>query len=336
MSKDEIEYEDHIKELVKKTSIPLSDIFQIVEGSPFELQLRNSFKFYFEELKRNIGFDLEPSFVFITSYKDINAFAKSENGVNVIGINIGTISRLYEIFINNPDLIGTLKSRFLKFPANDVMFETSMHFTFYHELGHLVQKASLLVNRLTENVGDKFSLRRHVYEFDADEFSSILIAGHVAQFSLTHLGKNLIQKDLEDILIAISTSILFYLLSFNSSQNELYYEECTHPHPMIRLVNIEFVVISHCLSTLRTHGVDINIDPEKIVIETMKLAELINDDIFDENRLGSMRSAIKLNMKEINDYIEFLGDQKRGDKEMSTEKWNIYAKEILSSKNMES
>src|SRR5687768_6783827 len=107
MSNDEIEilYENHTKELVEKTTIPNSDVFPMIDDSPLKNQLLSSFKFYYEELKENIGHDLEPSYVFITSYFDINAFADTKNNINVIGINIGTIKHLHEIFISNEDLI---------------------------------------------------------------------------------------------------------------------------------------------------------------------------------------------------------------------------------------
>ncbi|MFT6921791.1 MAG: hypothetical protein ACJA1C_000788 [Crocinitomicaceae bacterium] len=336
MTNEEIEklYNDHTKELLNKTPIPENDIFPFIEGSPLDYEIKKAFKFYYSEIKKNIGCDLEPSYIFIGSDRTINAFAAKYKEVNIIGINVGTIRHLYDIFRINENLKSTLQSRFLKFPASDLMFETAMNYTFYHELGHLIQKASFSGNKLTEDVGNYFSLRSHVSEFDADEFSSILIAGHVAQFSIKNLGDKFSQIDLEDVLITVSTAILFYLLSFPSSQSEIYYDEYTHPHPTVRIANIMFVVITHCLSTLKTYGVNTDIDPDKIVYETMQIAELINDNFFDNSRLATMRNSIKDNVTEIEDYIAFLKDQKKGDKSMATFKWNLYAKSILDSKNI--
>ena len=333
MTSDQIEllYKQHVAELLNATSITKDDIFELFNGVPLESELKRLFSFYYKELKENIEIDLEPSFIFIKSDNAVNAFAMFDKRVNVIGINVGTFHHLHSIFKKNKVLNDKLKIRFPKFPANDIMYETAMHFTFYHELGHLIQKSSFLQKKLAENVQGQFSLKRHILEIDADEFSAVIIATHITQFSIEKLGDKILQNDIEDVLISICTSILFYLLSFSSSKKEMYYEECSHPHPLIRMININFVIINHYQSSLLTYGVDLNIDSEKIIIETMNLAEEINDEFFPNDRLIIMKNTIFNNRDDIFDYWDYLKDQKLGDKEMATYKWNTYAKSKLKS-----
>ena len=335
-SEDNIEflYRKHIEELIRTTSVSSENVFAYIDGSPLEIVLKRAFQFYYEELKNNIGHDLEPSFVFFHSDNSINAFAKREGKANIIGINIGTIGHLHQIFELNENLQLVLENRFTKFPASKMMFETAMHFTFYHELGHLIQRSTFLKKELTEDTRDNFSLKRHILEIDADEFSAILIASHIAQFSTENLGGKLNQNDLEDLLTITSTSILFYLLSFSSSKHEIYYKEYSHPHPTIRIINIMFVMISHFLSTRLDYGVKSDINPNKIVVETIVLAERINDNYFDKVRLSKMRNMVKDNMNNIDDYMKFLKAQKADDVSMATYKWNIYAKSVVDSKNL--
>jgi hypothetical protein len=334
MSIEEVEglYERHIEELIRHTVITKSEIFRFTEGSPLDFELKRVFQFYYNALKKNIDHNLEPSFVFISNDRRLNAFASRDaNGNNLIGINIGLIGHLFNFFKENDDLKSRLK-RFIRFSAHELMFETAMHFTFYHELGHLIQKSSFLKNSLSESSKPTFSLKRHIIEFDADEFASILIAGHLASFTIDNLGQTLVSSDLEDLLVVVCTSILFYLLSFNSAKLELYYEEYSHPHPTIRIINIIYVVINHYTSTLKTYGVNAEIERDKTVLDTMKLGEQISNELNMKNQLQLMRESIRINIDEIDEYLTFLQTQKRGDRTMSIFKWNQYAAAELKSK----
>jgi hypothetical protein len=329
MMSKEIEklYLDHTKQLVERSSIKIDEIFPFIEGSPLDYELKKGFLFYYKELKENIGHNLEPSYVFIVNDRKFNAFAKKEkNGSNIIGINVGIVRHLYDLFGANDDLKSSLKDKFSKFPATDLMFDTAMHFTFYHELGHLIQNSSVLENSLSGDEKVEFSLKKHILEYDADQFASIVIGGHIATFTIDNLGEKVSSTDIEDVLITVCTSILFYLLSSPSSKHELYFEECGHPHPTIRIVNIVFTIIHHHLSTLKNYGVSAEIDPDKIVADTIKLAESLNLELIQQDRLSSMRTSIAANVHEISDYMEFLRFQKSGDRSMSTYKWNQFAK----------
>jgi hypothetical protein len=332
MTGDEIEnlYLEHTSSLVEKSTINANEIFQLLKDSPLDHELKAKFLFYYKELKENIHHDLEPCFVFFVNDRRINAFAKKEkNGTNIIGINVGIFGHLHDVFKNDQDLQTILKNRFPKIPAIDLMFETSAHFTFYHELGHLIQWSSQHTNRFSEECKQEFSLKRHLLEYDADQFASIVIAGHIASFTIDNLGNKVSQNDMESILTSVCTAILFYLLSFPCSRKELYFEEYSHPHPTIRIINIVFDVLNHYLTTLKSYEVYTEINPDNIVLETIKLAKDIYVDPESQTKFNDMQKSIADNQVEINEYLDYLRQLKEGDSSMSTYKWNKFAETSL-------
>ena len=79
-------------------------------------------------------------------------------------------------------------------------------------MAHLIQKSDLLANMLSESSdsGNHFSIRTHLLELDADQFSALCIGAHTLQYIKKMFNPELTKGTLEKTLIVICSSALFY------------------------------------------------------------------------------------------------------------------------------
>ena len=207
-----------------------------------------------------------------------------------------------------------------------------MHFTFYHELGHLIQKSDLFIHKLYEKISDEheYSLKKHVLEFDADEFSAISMAAHISQYATVTFGNELTENDFETLLVIMCSSIFFYLVSFGTFKENIYYEEGSHPHPILRITKITFIIIKHSQSTLNQNGIQMNLNTTELTNKIMDFSFAISNKIItsEHNMVSLFHEHMKKEVKGISDHLVYINEMMHGDKNLAIYKWNMNVKSI--------
>lgn len=185
------------------------------------------------------------------------------------------------------------------------MYQLTMHFTFYHELAHLIQNSEYLETYIYETPVEfkSFDLTKHRLELDADNFSGISIATQSQQYAIKQFGGDLDSKKMEALLVIFSSTLLIYLLSCTTTIEKLYYYENSHPHPIVRILNIILNII-HLLQHSPVLGKrDISLNHKVIFEETIKTAHIIQTEVTGTIKIENFEEIVKPEMPGIMKYL---------------------------------
>lgn len=329
-------YKKIIAEITSKTSIPKEDIFDY-EYSPLKDEFNKIFEFYNQALKGNTYYGIEPSLLFFKNDPSINAAAAYMDGFYIIYFNMGTIGGLINRFKEKSDLLidcGTDTyiefEKLLDVPVNEFMYQNAIHFTFYHEMAHLVQKSELLEETLYEFVvsDNNFSSKKHLLELDADQFSSLCIGAHTLQYIKKIFGTNLTSDQLEKTLILTCSSTLFYILAFRANKLEIYYKESSHPHPIIRISCIVFHIVGYVRQSLKSEGYNIEVDIKDVINKCLDFSNNIALRKFNENLIEDFIDTAGREAINISGYLREMRELEQQDRTLASYKWNVMAKRL--------
>ncbi|MBK8490440.1 MAG: hypothetical protein IPL49_05905 [Saprospirales bacterium] len=330
------QYKKKKEELVANLTINPDLVFEY-DNSPYADEFDDIFSFYLEDLEYNSKYGIEPSIVFFNTNLSINAWATKYNGYYVISFNMGLIVGLIQMFKEKPGLLDEKENKeFVDFeklldnPIYILMYQNAVHFTFYHEMAHLVQNSDLLENRILEHLDNSegYSERRHLLELDADEFSSISIGAHVLQYAENMFGDKVTKRQFENLLIIACGSSFLYLLSFRSNQREIYYEKFSHPHPVVRVMWIIFSIAGYCSRSLEAKGINLGLDPKEIINRTFDFCGQISKHFFDYDPMSTFMDDLANDAMGIMAYLTKFQQLKENDKTLAVFKWNQIAIEI--------
>lgn len=321
---------EYVNEIVSETEFKIEEIFDY-SNSPYLDNFSKVYEFYRKTLASNSErFSLNKSYILYLDNRSVNAKACSSEKYNIICINSGLIIFLIQNILEKKEIDEILKLdyqnvyNFLDNPINILMYQVSLHFTFYHELGHLVQKSEILKSYIYERPIESkhFNLKRHKLELDADNFSSFSIGTHIHQYAFKIFGENLNSNQFESVLEIFCSSILLYFLSFESYKDEIYYEESTHPHPIIRILNVIITITNYCKNSpkLKEKGIEINRD--KIYDLTIQNTIKIENQINGTSKARYFNQILIDNKTEIFAYYEKLLVYESTDFIRATDKWN--------------
>ncbi|MHA8061047.1 hypothetical protein PQG22_07200 [Aquirufa beregesia] len=218
----------------------------------FELPNEDKYNAYYHFCRENLNIQtsknyLEHSIFLFTESFEINAQASlTKEGVFVIKINKGLIQNSIKKYFENQKI-----NQFVKIDYSDIVekidnqinilaFQLILQFTYYHELAHLFQlskkKSDLKLQE--RNIDDKkFNIINHKLEINADTYSTIAIASHILQYIEEIFGSEVEIRIVNDIIKILGAFLLEYLVSF-SSVTPVYLKCCSHPHPVLRMLNI--------------------------------------------------------------------------------------------------
>jgi len=329
-----------IEDIINNTSINLNDIFDY-EFSPLKDEFNFNFKFYLEALHRHANYGISPSLLFYTNDFSSNAAAGCENGHYIIQIHLGLMQHLIERFKAKTDLlIGTENDEFIDFERlinvsiNELMYQSALHFTFYHEMAHLIQNSELLSAKLyeyREGVGE-YSDLRHLLELDADKFNSLCLGAHILGFLDTNFGETLTKEQLEKTLILICSSALFYMLSFQTNKLDIYYKENTHPHPIIRVTCIIFNIVEYIRQSLSRKGYSFEITTNEVAVKCIDFSNKLSIHKFESNLIEDYRNILVREIRNITEYIKEFRIYEESDKSLASYKWNLKIQNVSSVK----
>jgi hypothetical protein len=325
------EYKKMIEDIINNTSISLTDIFDY-ETSPLKDEFNFNFKFYLEALQRHVDYGINPSLLFYTNNFSQNAAAGKENGYYIIQIHLGLMKHLIERFREKSDLlVGTENDEYIEFESSinvtvhELMYQSALHFTFYHEMAHLIQKSELLTTKLYEHTESviEYSDLKHLLELDADKFSSLCIGAHILGFLDTNFGSTLTKEQLEKTLILICSSALFYILSFQTNKVDIYYKENTHPHPIIRVTCIIFNIVEYIRQSLSRKGYSFVINTNEVAVKCIDFSNKLSIHKFESNLIEDYRNILSSEIRNIIEYIKEFRVYEESDKSLASYKWNL-------------
>ena len=304
---------------------------------PLELELDRICNFYSETLFLNQDYGINPALFYFENSTSVNAVASKQNNYYVVGIYFGTIVHLAEVFSNKNDLIvGSGMYEYLEFEGkldiriNELMYQQALHFTFYHEMAHLIQKSEFLESNLFENVKpeENFNFNKHVCELDADLFASLSIGSHSLQYAKSIFKENLTEEQLEKILVIICSSALFYILSFQNEDSKIYYKENSHPHPVIRITLIVFSIVSYVLQILKSDNYNFNLNSKDIVNKCLSFSSQISSEMTDKDLIKNYKEIIGKEADNIAKYIMEVQEILNADDSFASNRWNQIAKKL--------
>jgi hypothetical protein len=323
-------YKDSIEALIKLTKITKEQIFDY-SVSPYSEEFDHIYTFYSEALKRHSDYGIEPAYFFFENDTSVNAYAGVDNNIYILSIYSGTIIYLIKNIKENRTF--KLSKEFCEFEGllntsiNELMYTVAIHFTFYHELAHLIQKSKFLSFKFYERDPGilEFTERRHLLELDADQFSALCIGTHLVQYAKSTFNDNLSIKEIEKLIIIFCSACLIYILSFTTDKSELYYKEKSHPHPVIRMICVILHLVGYCQQNFNMPDFDMN-KIENLIRESLIYAE----DSIDKDLIQNFKAKIGGHASEIETYLTDLRRLELGDTSLAGYKWN---QKIINSQN---
>jgi hypothetical protein len=292
---------------------------------PLESEFQKIYDFYLDTLKLNEYYGIKPVYFFFRNDTRPNAKAGRSNKNFVIAINSGTIFHLHKKFSPGEiNLISTkinLDENVIGTDSNTLIYQFALHFTFYHELGHLIQMSEISKNGFVKLFESKsiYSERKHLEEFDADTFSAISLASHVIQLYENNYSAKVNSLEFKKLMIAMCSAGINYILSFNGVQKKMYYFENTHPHPIIRITCILDHFLGYCQDYFGI-GFFTNDLRADITVDAFNTSS----KIFDAKSIENFKKQYSENSKGIRSYLHHFRKLEENDESLAIYKRNKF------------
>ena len=263
------------------------------------------------------GYNIEPARFHFPDDARINALASRTNGHSTIEINRGTVEQLWNVFchrsiLHDPELADyKILNDFYEQPPHNIsvsymMLQSALLFTFYHELGHLVQftnrtSATASIEERNMAAGTRpFDFGHHIREYDADQHGAQQSAAHVIEFWSKLPKEERTEENLSRLIVITLVGILgFYMMLLADPETELYFYERSHPHPLIRL---QWIYTS-LLDRISINIPGVKLDASAVIAETLRVLDVY----FKHKGMGNIqdrfREPLSQNYDQIMAYI---------------------------------
>jgi hypothetical protein len=323
------EYQREVELVIKDTEFGKSQIFEL-GLSPFKDEFYSTFRFYREALNRANRFGVENSYIFYTNNRTVNAKAGISKGFGVICINAGLLMWAIKSLHLKENIHSFLEPYYpiiipyLDNRINTLMYQMTTQFTFYHELAHLVQKSESLKSGLWERRHsiNEFDISIHKMEFDADTFAGVFLGGHIQQYCFQIFKDDINTAKIESIIELNTAFLLIYFLSFETNKLKIYYEDNSHPHPIIRILNLVLTITNYLQQSPKIKSKNINLDHREIFSRSIQLAHLIENEIYGTNLTENFQNILNSERTNIINYIKKLRDLETDKFILAIDKWN--------------
>lgn len=231
--------------------------------------------------------------MYFTNDSRVNALAGHGQIYYVIKINMGVLHELYSLFyfndiLDDPELLeyqefGNFLENSLneqtRVPLSFLMAQNGTLFTYYHELGHLIQFSqkgagkAMQSEQYTDEDKDKFDPLKHIEEFDADQHGASSLAFHIYDLFQKLPEPARTEEIMKKLIIVSLVGTMGYIFFLWKSINrDMYYDKSTHPHPLIRIAWISANIIDVIQKNIFP-----NLDQREILDETFKILDIYLD-----------------------------------------------------------
>lgn len=312
-------YRQVVEELSQNAGVAFSDIFEY-DDTPLEEYFNRLFIFYQENLSKHCDeYNIQPARIFFQNEFSVNAYAGIKEGYFIIKINAATVITLQNLFYEHNYLFdgdGEIALRYsplttalksLEMHPGFLMFQVATQFTYYHELCHLIQKSDQLSSFLNERnisvVGQPYFLIHHLMEFDSDIFGAHQIVFHIADYWKKFPVEYANAEVLTQLLSVSCASIFIYFMHLENNYKEIYYQDGTHPHPVVRITYIIDTFLQASKFNLNDCW---NIELKSILREAFDIAEKFCEVVGMVNIVDRYRELFIIEHNNIENYIKFL------------------------------
>lgn len=308
--------DNYLSELIGKTNIKYCDIFNY-EDSPYKDDFRSTIDFYKKTLEILQKFGIGKSYLFFENNTNTNARAKTHNGNGIISITAGLMIEYVTKYKSNEQIDTFLQEQFaiilpyVDNKLNVLIYQYLLHATFYHEVGHLIQQSKKQFDdwHHEQKSSQPFSLLQHSLEIDADTFSAISCASHILQYAEKIFKEDLSTEKTTLLVELFLTGFYLYYLSMPSAKNALYYEEYSHPHPLIRILNASLTCVDYLNKNSKLIEFGIKLDPLSITQNVIHLGTYIEKEILRKEETIDFLKVLTDNRSEIVQYFTKLRAQ---------------------------
>lgn len=280
-------YKTTIEYAINKEIVKYEDVF-VFEDLPNERFYEELYNFCSENLEIQYadGLLFKNLFLYTNCYSK-NAKAGIEKEHNVILFNIGLMNFCFEKFLYNMELNEYTNGKWEKITesfdtsVSHLAFQINTHFTYYHELAHLfqMQKKRAEIGFQERCTDDRYDIIQHKLEINADTYAAINIATQIQQY-IEKCFDEIDQRIVTKVVTILGTCLLEHIICFSDSF-ELYYDEKSHPHPIMRMFNIILNVTNHLSSNPAYVKKGINLDIGLLVRKILDFhKELERKEIF--------------------------------------------------------
>jgi hypothetical protein len=250
-------YTKEIFDIVQNKLINNDEIFNYIE-TPLESLCDKIYLYYKKLIENNSDlYNIDPNFFFYKNNITVNASAYIIEKNTLISINIGTINKLKNTFLDNEELTEKIFGESIqklnkilienKSSVMEFMYYSSIIFLINHEIGHLIQNNGELNKNFSESIEDTevFNIENHIYEVDSDIFASLKLTQDIHQVWQRFDDQYKTDEFLCD-LISLATSAIGIFKLFNlNAEREIYYKEKSHPHVAIRYILIQENIVNY-------------------------------------------------------------------------------------------
>lgn len=310
----DVDYKKDIEYLVKVLNFQENEIFDFSDSAG-EDEFQSNFTFCKGALQLNKEYGIEPYYFYYRDFSDIDAKARKTQGHYIIGVNRGIIEFFYRSLVtyfnlqnyDEVDKYIELEEK-LANPIGELMYQSILHFTFYHELGHLVQFSKKENADLCESLieGFDYSIDLHCEELDADLFASISLSTHFYQYFENQLKNELCTNDVTNYISILTSSIFIYFLSFAEYRNGFYLKEKSHPHSLLRIISATARIVDYFEHVSKNNNVELKINQQLVLKETFRISEIFINKFIAENEFQGFLVLMSENLEFVMTYYDEL------------------------------
>jgi len=259
-------------------------------------------------VRNNLKLGDKEALFYYTPYSEVMAGAELRNNILLLAVNKGAIEELHlmfngyhNVFQQNSELNNWFNNlaNMLNVSIGSLMYQCSTVFLYRHELTHLIQKANFITqpegNLEVTSLGIN---KKQIREMDADINATYLVCGQLISYfrTLDTEQKNI--GNLEKLLTVGISSIYIYLLLYCKESIEIYFNQYSHPHPLLRL---SYIVDHFVLFAEKNLDNQFKINSLMIVNNCLNKSEIFNLEILKsgiDDNISNTFANEKLNIKD--------------------------------------